>query len=118
MNGKKSDFSMGATTHFYWQHHARSATASTLTLFDDGSSPPEEKQSRALVLSVDTKSMHVSLAHTYMHPAGFIAANQGSTQLLADGRVFVGWGNQPYFSGTSRANHRASGERPCRQAFG
>jgi hypothetical protein len=42
--------------------------------------------------------MHVSLAHAYLNPAGFIAANQGSTHLLADGRVFVGWGNQPYFS--------------------
>src|SRR5262249_47502897 len=26
------------------------------------------------------------------------AANQGSMQVLADGRVLVGWGNLPYFS--------------------
>jgi hypothetical protein len=42
--------------------------------------------------------MRVSLAHAYLHPAGFLAANQGSVQVLADERVFVGWGNQPYFS--------------------
>jgi hypothetical protein len=51
-----------------------------------------------LVLSVDTKAMQVGLAHAYVLPAGFLCANQGSTQLLADGRVFVGWGSQPYFS--------------------
>ena len=98
LNGKKSDFTMGAGSHFYWQHDARAPASGTITLFDDGASPAEEKQSRALVLAVDTKSMHVRLAHSYLHPAGFLAANQGSTQLLADGRVFVGWGNQPYFS--------------------
>lgn len=98
MNGKRSDFTMGPGASFYWQHHARAHGPDTLTLFDDGGSPPEEKQSRALLLSVDTKAMHTSLRHAYVHPAGFIAANQGSVQLLPDGRVFVGWGNQPYFS--------------------
>jgi hypothetical protein len=98
MNGKKSDFTMGPGAGFYWQHDAGMPRPATLTVFDDGAFPSEEKQSRALVLSVDTEAMHVSLDHAYVHPAGFIAANQGSVQLLADGRVFVGWGNQPYFS--------------------
>jgi hypothetical protein len=101
MNGKRSDFTMGPGTHFYWQHDARMPGPATLTLFDngsDGSLPTQEKQSRALLLSVSTKAMEVSLERAYVHPAGFAAANQGSTQLLADGRVFVGWGNQPYFS--------------------
>jgi hypothetical protein len=98
LNGKKSDFTMGAGSHFYWQHHARSFSDGALTVFDDGASPPEEKQSRGLLLQVDTKLKHVSLRRAYLHPAGFIAANQGSVQLLSDGRVFVGWGNQPYFT--------------------
>jgi hypothetical protein len=101
MNGKRSDFTMGPGTHFYWQHDARMPGPATLTLFDngsDGSLPTQEKQSRALLLSVSTKAMEVSLERAYVHPAGFAAANQGSTQLLPDGRVFVGWGNQPYFS--------------------
>ena len=59
---------------------------------------PEEKQSRGLLLLVDAKGKHVSLKQAYLNPAGFMATNQGSVQLLADGRVFVGWGNQPYFS--------------------
>lgn len=69
-----------------------------LTVFDNGSSPPEETRSRALVLDVDTTAMRVTLRQAYTHPAGLLADNQGSVQLLPDGRVFVGWGAQPYFS--------------------
>ena len=98
MNGKRSDFKMGPGTNFYWQHDARMHGPARLTVFDDGAFPPEERQSRGLLLSVDTKAMHVGLTQAYSHPAGFLAANQGSTQLLADGRVIVGWGTQPYFS--------------------
>jgi hypothetical protein len=98
MNGKKSDFTMGPGARFYWQHDGRAHGSTTLTVFDDGSSPPEEHQSRGLLLSADMASMHVSLRRAYLHPAGFLAANQGNVQLLPDGRVFIGWGNQPYFS--------------------
>jgi Arylsulfotransferase (ASST) len=98
LNGKRSDFTMGTGSNFYWQHHAVPHANGLFTVFDDGSSPPEEKQSRGLLLFVDTNRKHVSLRQAYLNPAGFIAANQGSMQLLADGRVFVGWGNQPYFS--------------------
>jgi Arylsulfotransferase (ASST) len=98
LNGKHSDFTMGAGSNFYWQHHAVPHANGLFTVFDDGSSPPEEKQSRGLLLFVDNNRKHVSLKQAYINPAGFIAANQGSMQLLADGRVFVGWGNQPYFS--------------------
>ncbi len=98
VNGKKSDFTMASDAHFYWQHHARPHPGNRLTVFDDGGTPAEERQSRGLLLNLDTKARHVSLEHAYLHPAGFLAANQGSVQLLADGRVFIGWGNQPYFS--------------------
>ena len=69
-----------------------------LTVFDNASAPPEESQSRALLLKVDTAAMRVTLKHAYTHPAGLLADNQGSVQLLPGGRVFVGWGAQPYFS--------------------
>jgi hypothetical protein len=97
LNGKKSDFAMGTGSAFSWQHDARPLGTGSLSLFDDGSTP-QERQSRGLVLAVDEYSMHVSLTQAYLHPAGFLAANQGNVQVLSDGRVFVGWGNQPYFS--------------------
>ena len=42
--------------------------------------------------------MTATLKQSYTHPAGLAAANQGSMQVLDDGRVLVGWGNLPYFS--------------------
>jgi hypothetical protein len=42
--------------------------------------------------------MRATLSRSYTHPAKLLAANQGSTQLLADGRMLVGWGNLPYFT--------------------
>lgn len=98
MNGKRSDFSMGKGANFYWQHDSRMLDSTRLTVFDDGSYPPEEARSRALLLAVDETARRVELTRAYVHPAGFLAANQGSVQVLPDGRVFVGWGNQPYFS--------------------
>jgi Arylsulfotransferase (ASST) len=98
LNGKKSDFHMGQQSRFYWQHHARPHSDSRLTLFDDGSTPPEEEQSRGLVLHVDEATMTCSLDRAFVHPARLLAPNQGSLQLLADGGVFVGWGAEPYFS--------------------
>jgi Arylsulfotransferase (ASST) len=105
LGGKKSDFEAGPGAVFYWQHDVRMPAPDLLTVFDDGSSPPEEPQSRALLLDVDITAMRVTLRHAYTHPAGLLADNQGSVQLLPDGRAFVGWGAQPYFSEFS-----ASGE--------
>jgi hypothetical protein len=99
LGGRQSSFTMGPGTRFYFQHHARPHGASTLSLFDDGGAPPQiEKQSRAILLDLDTAAMTATLRRQYLHPAGVAAANQGSMQVLPDGRVFVGWGNQPYFS--------------------
>jgi hypothetical protein len=96
--GKKSDFTAGPGAAFSWQHDASMPGPDTLTLFDNASAPPQEKQSRALVLHVDTGAMRVKLRRAYEHPAGLLADNQGSMQLLPDGRAFVGWGAEPYFS--------------------
>ena len=98
LGGKKSNFTAGPGAAFSWQHDASMPGPDTLTLFDNASAPPEEKQSRALVLHVDTGAMRVRLRRAYTHPADLLADNQGSMQLLPDGRAFVGWGAQPYFS--------------------
>jgi hypothetical protein len=102
LGGKKSDFRMGPGAVFHWQHDARMPEPGLLTVFDNGSSPPKEAQSRALLLHVDDKAKRVTLEHAYQHPAGLLADNQGSVQLLPDGRAFVGWGAQPYFSEFAR----------------
>ncbi len=98
LGGKKSDFTIGAGARFYWQHHPRGHGTDLLTLFDNGSSPAEEAQSRGLLLRLDTTGKHVTLERAYTNPAGLLADNQGSMQLLPDNRAFVGWGAEPYFT--------------------
>lgn len=98
MGGKKSDFHVDSDARYYWQHDARVHSENRISLFDNGSSPPEEKQSRGLVLSVDHEAKRVSVRREFRHRAGLLADNQGSLQLLPGGMALVGWGAEPYVS--------------------
>ncbi|HEX9065208.1 MAG TPA: arylsulfotransferase family protein [Streptosporangiaceae bacterium] len=99
IGGKRSTYSMGPRTRFYWQHHVRLHPGNIMTVFDNGSSPPVEKQSRALKLHLDDARKHVTLEKQYIHPnQTYLAGAMGSAQLLPDGRMFVGWGTEPHFS--------------------
>jgi hypothetical protein len=96
LGGKRSDYRMGPGTRFWWQHDARRRTDGTITLFDDGAAPPRAKRSRALALRLDGKA--ATVAREVTHPQGLLATSQGNAQFLADGRVVVGWGAEPYVS--------------------
>jgi hypothetical protein len=99
LGGKKSDFKVDSDATFHWQHHVRPHDGDTMTVFDNGAAPAEEKRSRALLLDVDEKKMQVSLRNQYVHPGKLLLSDaMGSAQLLPDGRMFVGWGTNPYFS--------------------
>ena len=102
LGGKRSSFRMGRGTTFWWQHHAHAQNANIVSLFDDGASPAKEAQSRGILLDLDTTAMRATLRASYTHSARLLAANQGSMQVLPDGRVLVGWGNLPYFSEYTR----------------
>jgi hypothetical protein len=102
LNGKKSNFSMSPRSKFYWQHHVRPVgkwppSGGQMTVFDNG--VPNEPHSRALLLAVDTTTMHVELKKAFSHPGTpYQSGAMGSAQLLPDGRMFVGWGTEPHFS--------------------
>ncbi len=99
LGGRKSSFAMGPGTRFYWQHDARPAGTSGLSLFDDAASPAKEARSRGLLVSLDTTAMHATLRRQYAHPGSAVLAKaEGSAQLLPDGDVFIGWGTEPMFS--------------------
>jgi Arylsulfotransferase (ASST) len=97
LGGRRSDFSVSPAARFWWQHDARPHGSSVITVFDNAG-PDKEKQSRGLVLSVNTAAKRVKLTRALVHPAGFIAGTLGNVQLLGDGAAFVGWGSQSYFS--------------------
>jgi hypothetical protein len=49
-------------------------------------------------MRIDPKAGTVTLVHRYTHRPSLVANSAGSTQVLPDGDVFVGWGPQPDFS--------------------
>ena len=98
LGGKRTDFAMGSGTTFNWQHDARWRSRNTISLFDNGANPAVEKESRALLLRVNISARKVSLLHAYVHPQGLLSGSQGNMQTLPKGHVFVGWGQNPWFT--------------------
>ena len=97
LGGKYSNFKIGRGASFEWQHDAR-LRGHTLSLFDDASYPPEEPQSSAKYLRIDTSNRTVSLIQSYTHDPPLLTGAAGNAQTLPNGNVFVGWGAAPVFS--------------------
>ncbi len=99
LNGKGSDFKIEKGAFFSWQHTVRHQANHTMSIFDDGAGPrATEKESRGLILNVDTTRMVASLNEQYLPTPRLLSGSQGSVQILPDGHVFVGWGAYPYYS--------------------
>jgi Arylsulfotransferase (ASST) len=99
LGGKKSDFEMGPGTVFAWQHDARFHEHGRLiSLFDDGADPKAEPESRALMVTLDTRRMRARLSRKYVHRPALLATHTGSAQLQPNGNMLVGWGSERYFT--------------------
>jgi hypothetical protein len=97
LGGKKSSFEMGKGTVFAWQHDARHHGNGLISIFDDGAAPQVEPQSRALVIALDGKRGRATLVRKYTHhPGRLVSQFMGNAQVLGNGNVVVGWGNEPY----------------------
>jgi hypothetical protein len=98
LGGEKSDFNMGLGTRTAYQHDARRQPDGTITIFDNGADPKVHDQSRGIVVELDEDKMTATLVSEYTHPDRLLAGSQGNMQVLPNGNVFIGWGNQPIFS--------------------
>ena len=98
LGGRHPSFSMGAGTNFEWQHDARLYPNGLLSLFDDASAPTEEPEASAKILRLDTNTMTASLVARYPHSPPLLPGLAGSTEVLPNHDVFVGWGGSPDFS--------------------
>ena len=99
LGGRRSSFRMGPGTTFWFQHQALPQGAHTVSIFDDGGAPPKERQSRGILVNLNTSTMRATLQRSYIHPTTrLLAAFEGSMQVLPGGRVLIGWGNLPVFS--------------------
>jgi hypothetical protein len=99
LGGRRSSFKLGPGTHFYWQHDAEFQPGGEISLFDNGSDPPKEKQSRGLLLAPDTSNHTVSLVKQFVNPSKtLLATSQGNTLSLPGGDWLMGYGGLPNFT--------------------
>ena len=107
LGGRSSDFTMGPDASFAWQHDARRHGGSDylLSLFDDGAAPQVQPYSKGLILALDFRRKHASAFRKYIHTPHLLAHALGSTQLLPNGNVLVGWGSAPYVTEYTRNGH-------------
>jgi hypothetical protein len=104
MGGKRSSFKLGKGVRFYWQHDAKWQPGGLISVFDNGSNPPKEKQSRGLLLAPDLKTRTVTLIKQLVNPAKtLLASSQGNTLNLSPaadtaGNWLMGYGGLPNFT--------------------
>jgi Arylsulfotransferase (ASST) len=98
LGGTSSDFAMSGGAAFAWQHDAERQPDGTITLYDNENLPPMDDQSRGLRLELDEQRGMARVVTEYLPPDGRLAESQGNLQVRDNGNVFIGWGQQPYFS--------------------
>ena len=78
IGGKRSPQRPGPGPHFHFQHDAGWQPGGLVSVFDNGSSPPEEKQSRGLLLAPTRGPDSVTLVKQFTNPnATLLASSQG-----------------------------------------
>jgi hypothetical protein len=104
--GKFASLSLGPGVHFYWQHDAGWLPGGLVSVFDNGSSPPKEKESRGLVLDPNPKSGTVTLVKLLTNPnSTLLASSQGDLLSLPGGNWLMGYGGLPNFTEYDNSGH-------------
>ncbi len=86
----------GSATKTAWQHDARMLPSGEVTMFDDGSNPPEHPYSRGVRIALDAKTRRARLRASYYGPRPLLlSSSQGNMQTLPSGNVVLGFGGVP-----------------------
>ncbi len=96
LGGPHSNFRLEPGTRFYWQHDAEFQPGGLISVFDNGSDPPKEHQSRGLLLDPNTDTHTVTLVKAFTNPTKtLLAESQGNTLSLPGGDWLMGYGGLP-----------------------
>lgn len=121
LSGKQSDFDLGPSAVFCFQHHARFLAQSerneeVISLFDNaapdtenghGSNPHTHPPSfsQGKIVSVDTDHWTTFIVQAFQPPDAPLAQSQGRTQVLPSGNVLVSWGSEGRADGIHTRRH-------------
>ncbi|HSZ05456.1 MAG TPA: arylsulfotransferase family protein [Solirubrobacteraceae bacterium] len=106
LGGDHSSFKLGPGTRTYWQHDAAWQPGGLISVFDNGSDPPMEKQSRGLILDPNLKTHTVTLVKQFVNPTKtLLASSQGDMLSLPGGDWLMGYGGLPNFTEYDAAGH-------------
>ena len=106
LGGDHSSFKLGPGTHTYWQHDAAWQPGGLISVFDNGSDPPEEKQSRGLVLNPNVSNHTVTLVKALTNPSKtLLASSQGDMLSLPGENWMMGYGGLPNFTEYDNSGH-------------
>jgi Arylsulfotransferase (ASST) len=97
--GKHSNFKLGPGVKFYWQHDAEFQPGGLISVFDNASDPPKEKQSRGLLLAPNLSNHKVRLVKQFTNPTEtLLAESQANMLSLPGGDWLLGYGRLPNFT--------------------
>jgi hypothetical protein len=111
LGGSHSSFKLGGGTRFYWQHDSEWQPGGLISVFDNGSDPPKEKQSRGLLLDPNTSNHTVTLLKQFTNPSKtLLASSQGNLLNLSSGEStsgnwLMGYGGLPNFTEYDPSGH-------------
>ena len=106
LGGNHSSFKLGSGTRFYWQHDAEWQPGGLISVFDNGSDPPMEKQSRGLVLDPNLSNHTVTLVKALTNPTKtLLASSQGDMLSLPGENWMMGYGGLPNFTEYDNSGH-------------
>jgi hypothetical protein len=106
LGGDHSSFKLGSGTHTYWQHDAEWQPGGLISVFDNGSDPPMEKQSRGLLLDPNVAAHTVTLVKQFTNPTKtLLASSQGNLLSLPGGDWLMGYGGLPNFTEYDASGH-------------
>ena len=105
LGGKRSSFKFGAHASFAFDHdpRVRAKNDAVFSIFDNGAGLYRvHKQSRALWLNLNFKTMTATRAKQVDHSPPLLARWAGDVQQLDKGDTFVGWGSGRISPSTTR----------------
>jgi Arylsulfotransferase (ASST) len=105
-DGGHSTLKLGPGVRFYWQHDAEFQPGGLISVFDNASDPPKEKQSSGLLLRPDIGAHAVTLVKRFVNPTKtLLASSQGNTLSLPGGDWLLGYGGLPNFTEFDSSGH-------------